>query len=892
MANVSVWPALGTTVAMDDGVTTVTEDGAVLTATTEVLTKIRAGVLVTRDPRASPTDEIDTPTATIEQGAPLTVVDLFTRAGEYSGQPIVVNNYDTGKALGGGLFRWDPASASTHNAGTIVGTSGVGRWLRVYPRDVHAEWFGVVADGVTDDIVPLQRAADYVMANGGKLKLPAGEIYISKTLHLSVSGTYSSIFVEGAGKHYADSALFHGTRIVAGFSNAPAININGARITSVVDLTVSGLAHDHIYDNGLGLIASSGDITATDWEDPALHANAYQRYTPYAGICIDGWSGSAPSPTSYPVTDRAYGQLYSSDVTLDVMVDGFEVAFAIQPCDADGNADFIKMDGSHVKFCKYVLSVGNTQARNNTLDNVVVAQVWRVLTTATHGRQNGKFGGVVKNLSVYASNGIVELGNSSGIYGPLTFLSLYGESIWRIGDATFDPVYATSVETSITFDSCEIGFHTQTEARGIPATILGGGITTANWVFRGGVLRAFPSVVVLNQPNVLVDGTLIRPDDREDSPLGKEYVALLHNATAGGLIFQNLRSTQRNRVSFRQFNLDTLASPVQVIAHDGMTNTARTKGVPVWVQSAGTSSAGTASGYRDSMPVPRAARALAKSSFSVPPTLTQSASERGLLTLVWTSLTDATAAQDGYEPGDVIYDDQTGMVFAIRKRTTTTVLAEAQNNYRLSDGVGSAYETISAFSGSTGNFYFINSRLYTPTYPVIADTVLTGSATYDPGSLADGEGATTTVTVTGAAAGDFVDASFTAGLSGITVTAWVSAADTVSVRFQNESGGVLDLASGTLTARVRPRDGVATILRNVGRDDTSSTFIDTDIAVNDRVFVDQYADRWVSASNSLITARDGTAKTITMAGAMTRSLERKRIPWFIRQPPTNSETRE
>jgi hypothetical protein len=81
-------------------------------------------------------------------------------------------------------------------------------------------------------------------------------------------------------------------------------------------------------------------------------------------------------------------------------------------------------------------------------------------------------------------------------------------------------------------------------------------------------------------------------------------------------------------------------------------------------------------------------------------------------------------------------------------------------------------------------------------------TMLSGSATFDPASLADGDGATTTVTVTGAALGDFALASFSVALAGITVTAWVSATDTVSVRLQNESGGVLDLASGTLRARV------------------------------------------------------------------------------------------
>ena len=81
-------------------------------------------------------------------------------------------------------------------------------------------------------------------------------------------------------------------------------------------------------------------------------------------------------------------------------------------------------------------------------------------------------------------------------------------------------------------------------------------------------------------------------------------------------------------------------------------------------------------------------------------------------------------------------------------------------------------------------------------------TALSGSATYDPPNLADGAGATTTVTVTGAALGDFARASFSLDLQGITLTAWVSAADTVSVRFQNESGGAIDLASGTLRAKV------------------------------------------------------------------------------------------
>ena len=73
-----------------------------------------------------------------------------------------------------------------------------------------------------------------------------------------------------------------------------------------------------------------------------------------------------------------------------------------------------------------------------------------------------------------------------------------------------------------------------------------------------------------------------------------------------------------------------------------------------------------------------------------------------------------------------------------------------------------------------------------------------GSATYDPANLVDGAGATTTVTITGASLGDVALASFSLDLEGIMLTAWVSAADTVSVRVQNETGGAINLASGTL----------------------------------------------------------------------------------------------
>jgi hypothetical protein len=81
-------------------------------------------------------------------------------------------------------------------------------------------------------------------------------------------------------------------------------------------------------------------------------------------------------------------------------------------------------------------------------------------------------------------------------------------------------------------------------------------------------------------------------------------------------------------------------------------------------------------------------------------------------------------------------------------------------------------------------------------------------ATVDVANLADAAGASQTFTVTGVALGDMViGRSLSVSTAGISVTADVTAADTVTVRFQNESGGAVDLASATMKLLVgRPSD--------------------------------------------------------------------------------------
>ena len=76
------------------------------------------------------------------------------------------------------------------------------------------------------------------------------------------------------------------------------------------------------------------------------------------------------------------------------------------------------------------------------------------------------------------------------------------------------------------------------------------------------------------------------------------------------------------------------------------------------------------------------------------------------------------------------------------------------------------------------------------------------STTWDPSSIANGAKEEKEITVTGAALGDFAIASFSLDTQGMALTADVTAANTVTCTLSNNTGGALNLSSGTLRVLV------------------------------------------------------------------------------------------
>jgi hypothetical protein len=138
-----------------------------------------------------------------------------------------------------------------------------------------------------------------------------------------------------------------------------------------------------------------------------------------------------------------------------------------------------------------------------------------------------------------------------------------------------------------------------------------------------------------------------------------------------------------------------------------------------------------------------------------------------------------------------IYEDEDGIVTA-----DNPLLTDERGHYEYFAANGQYTEII-----TTNTDQVTNAGIAIEAPPLRATLV------YDPASLADGAGVSQNVTVPGAALGDEATAAFSVSTQGILLDAQVTATNTVTVRFQNETTGVIDLAAGTIYVTVRKRVG-------------------------------------------------------------------------------------
>ena len=167
-------------------------------------------------------------------------------------------------------------------------------------------------------------------------------------------------------------------------------------------------------------------------------------------------------------------------------------------------------------------------------------------------------------------------------------------------------------------------------------------------------------------------------------------------------------------------------------------------------------------------------------------------STTALFTAGWTSFTNLAATGNGFNVA-------AGSVIGVY--ASNFAIQAGASNYVVTGAAGSFYYALNnGYSNALGATFEtkINSNVTQLLYS--SSTYLTGSATYNPPALASGASTTTTVTCTGATTSHFAEAVLSSN-TGLTLYAYVSSANTVTVRLTNQTAGNLDVASGTLKVR-------------------------------------------------------------------------------------------
>ena len=247
--------------------------------------------------------------------------------------------------------------------------------------------FGAKGDNATDDSAPVQAALDYVaLRGGGTLFFPSGTFRLHRPLILGTKRSdnrgwnpTSGVTLKGASDEGTDSG---GTVLRIMYTNGPALAIQQCK-----HIAVEGLSFE-----GRGPVF--WDVASLFWETNFLGGGIRtNRYSPYAGICIDPFDAAIDAADRYPTLSADYVSTAmggSGHIRIQgCHIRGFYVGVMNNPSPSIQNGETIVLDHCQIANCHTGFAAGQSQSRDNAILDCSMSSLWEALNTHRFGQRKG-----------------------------------------------------------------------------------------------------------------------------------------------------------------------------------------------------------------------------------------------------------------------------------------------------------------------------------------------------------------------------------------------------------------------------------------------------------------------------------------------------------------------
>jgi hypothetical protein len=687
----------------------------------------------------------------------------YTALRAYSGRSTQITVTSTGIS---GVFVYDSTdTTSSDNGGTIIVDSANRRWKRIYSGKISVKWFGAKGDGTTDDTAAFQAWATACVGTSG--------IVPNATYKFTTALSFAGFDIDFDG-----SSLFY-----AGASGVFALTLNSDASGGSTQSCGNTFDNFTLYQSNFSALVTNTAVVAYD--PPSIST----------GSAISNISPGGVS-TVVTVTGATTGGY--ARATFDQIVDGVEVT-----------ARVTANDQVTVTFSNYTAGAIDLAAGNITVTAVNNAYHGLCVSGPLGKMRNAKVRGFT-GVSFAMGGGVIDV--TSGVTLPGTLgLCYYWDADLNVAPAVgwgaiIPPRSNVNNISLSTFPFDAYGDSIPKRANCI------------NHLVIGGISNTFPRLSM--EANASEDSILFVGNANDNRGLGVAYIE--YNTSYATPPFPRIHAkgaTSANIFRFRhpyqgKAILDTgggndlqvlssnfvggmqLLSPVS--SRNLVTNGDFENGTSGWSDfSSGSvltvTGTGVFSGKRARYDITAGRPNLQQDLVAIGGFPVSGLIGQNITVGAWirTNIVSVKPRINGSTGNTGTVGDSTDEFISV--------------TYKVPVGATSIpLSIITDASGLTGFIEMSNITAVIGLNPIAFGerTQPVGSATYNPPSLTTGTETTTTVTVTGAALGDYAIASFSLDTQGIKINARVSAADTVTVTFRNDTGGTLDLASGTLRARV------------------------------------------------------------------------------------------